>query len=331
MDSVNLEVLRCAVGWIKAGVPGTLATVVRTWGSSPRPEGALLAISSEGRLIGSVSGGCIEDDLLERLRDHRPSCPEIVTYGVTAEQTRRFGLPCGGTLQVVLEPLHGGNCLSEVLERIERGELVGRRMRLADGSAELDDAVPDSAIVFDGNTLVSAFGPRWRMLIIGGGQLSRYLADFALALDFQVTISEPREEYRSSWTVPGTTLTAEMPDDVVLAMRPDRRTVIVAATHDPKLDDLALIDALKSDAFYVGAIGSRANSIKRRERLKLFELSDADVDRLHGPVGLPLGSRTPPEIALAIVADIVARRNGIELASGTSRGDASGACPVLEP
>ena len=331
MDSVNLEVLRCAVGWIKAGVPGTLATVVKTWGSSPRPEGALLAISSQGRLVGSVSGGCIEDDLLERLRDRRPPRPEIVTYGVTAEQTRRFGLPCGGTLQLVLEPLHGGNRLSEVLERIERGELVGRRMRLADGSAELADMLPDSAIVFDGNTLVSAFGPRWRMLIIGGGQLSRYLAEFALALDFQVTISEPREEYRSSWTVPGTTLTAEMPDDVVLAMRPDRRTVVVAATHDPKLDDLALIDALKSDAFYVGAIGSRANSIKRRERLKLFALSDADVDRLHGPVGLPLGSRTPPEIALAIVADVVARRNGIELTSSAPRGDASGVCPVLEP
>jgi xanthine dehydrogenase accessory factor len=172
MDSVNLEVLRCAVGWIKAGVPGTLATVVKTWGSSPRPEGALLAISSQGRLVGSVSGGCIEDDLLERLRDRRPPRPEIVTYGVTAEQTRRFGLPCGGTLQLVLEPLHGGNRLSEVLERIERGELVGRRMRLADGSAELADAVPDSAIVFDGNTLVSAFGPRWRMLIRPGARLS---------------------------------------------------------------------------------------------------------------------------------------------------------------
>jgi xanthine dehydrogenase accessory factor len=328
MDSVNLEVLRCAVGWIKAGVPGTLATVVKTWGSSPRPEGALLAISGEG-LVGSVSGGCIEDDLLDRLRRGPPIQPEIVTYGVTAEQTRRFGLPCGGTLQLVLEALHEGNRLSEVLEHVERGQLVARRMHLADGSAELVIDVPDSAIHFDGSTLVSAFGPRWRLLIIGGGQLSRYLAEFALALDFQVTISEPREEYRASWVVSGTTLSAEMPDDVVVAMRPDRRTVIVAVTHDPKLDDMALIEALKSDAFYVGAIGSRANSVKRRERLKLFDLSDTDLDRLHGPVGLPLGSKTPPEIALAIVADITARRNGVSLTSNAPHAESSAACPVI--
>ena len=316
MDSVNLEVLRRATDWIEADVPVTLATVVKTWGSSPRPEGAMLAVSGDGHLVGSVSGGCIEDDLLGRLghiHPGRPTRPEVVTYGVTAEQTRRFGLPCGGTLQLVLEPLHRESMLREALECIERGELVARRMHLADGRAELVADVPSTAIVFDGVTLVSAFGPRWRLLVIGGGQLSRYLAEFALALDYQVTISEPREEYRASWTVPGTTLSAEMPDDAVVAMRPDRRTVIVAATHDPKLDDLALIDALKSDAFYVGAIGSSANSIKRRERLKQFDLGDDALDRLHGPVGLPLGSRTPPEIALAILADIAARRNGIEL------------------
>jgi xanthine dehydrogenase accessory factor len=328
MDSVNLEVLRRVAEWMDVGMPGTLATVVKTWGSSPRAEGAMLAISGDGHLVGSVSGGCIEDDLLERLRGARPSRPEVVTYGVSAEQTRRFGLPCGGTLQLVLEPLHRDNGLRGVLDHIERGQLVARRLHLADGRAELVAKVPDTAIVFDGKVLLSVFGPRWRLLIIGAGQLSRYLAEFALALDYQVTISEPREEYRSSWTLAGTTLSAEMPDDVVVAMRPDRRTVIVAATHDPKLDDLALIDALKSDASYVGALGSRASSLKRRERLKLFGLGDADVDRLHGPVGLPLGGKTPPEIALAIVADITARRNGIELVGRAARSTSSDACPV---
>jgi len=326
MDSVDLEILRRANGWIEAGVPATLATVVKTWGSSPRPAGALLAVSGDGHLVGSVSGGCIEDDLLDRLGRGRPAKPETVTYGGTTELSRRFGLPCGGSLQLVLEPLHRGSRLSEVLEYIERGELVARRMYLVDGSAELVAEVPDSAIVFDGTTLLSAFGPRWRLLIIGGGQLSRYLAEFALALDYQVTISEPREEYRASWAVPRTTLTGEMPDDAVLAMRPDRRTVIVAATHDPKLDDLALIAALQSAAFYVGALGSHANSIKRRERLKLFDLSDATLERLHGPVGLPLGSRTPPEIALAILADITARRNGIELLCKTPHAEPATAC-----
>jgi xanthine dehydrogenase accessory factor len=120
-----------------------------------------------------------------------------------------------------------------------------------------------------------------------------------------------------------------MPDDLVVAMRPDRRTVVVAATHDPKLDDMALIEALNSDAFYVGAIGSRANSLKRRERLRLFDLNDAEIDRLHGPVGLPLGSKTPPEIAIAIIADIVARRNGVELVGASPRAAASPVCPAL--
>ena len=315
MDSVNLDVLRRAVAWLDAGLAVTLVTVVKTWGSSPRPEGALLAISADGQLAGSVSGGCIEDDLLLRLGQAHPQRPEVVRYGVSAEQTRRFGLPCGGTLQLVLEPLHQGSCLRETLTRIERGELVARRVHLADGSCELVTRVPETATVFDGQTLVSVFGPRWRMLIIGCGQLSRYLAEFALALDFQVTLSEPREDYRASWQVPRTLLSAEMPDDCVVAMRPDQRSVVVACTHDPKLDDMALLEALKSDAFYIGAIGSHANSIKRRERLTLFDLQASDIDRLRCPVGLPLGSRTPPEIALAIVADIIAQRNGVKLAA----------------
>ncbi|MEI7429354.1 MAG: XdhC family protein, partial [Betaproteobacteria bacterium] len=266
----------------------------------------------------SVSGGCIEDDLLERLGRKRPEMPEVVTYGVTAEQTQRFGLPCGGTLQLVLEPLRNDSRLAEVLAAIDHGEQLARCLHLADGRIELLTDVPDSAVVFDGKTLISSFGPRWRMLIIGAGQLSRYLAEFALALDYRITICEPREEYRDSWLVPETMVSFEMPDDVVLAMRPDPQTVIIAVTHDPKLDDLALIDALKSKAFYVGAIGSLANSLKRRERLKLFDLDDEQLDRLHGPVGLPIGSKTPPEIALAILADITARRNGVELVKKSS-------------
>lgn len=167
------------------------------------------------------------------------------------------------------------------------------------------------------------------MLIIGGGQLSRYLAEFALALDFHVTVSEPREDYRASWHVPATLLSAEMPDDCVLSMRPDRRSVVLACTHDPKLDDMALIEALGSDAFYIGAVGSRTTAVKRRERLKLFDLDATAIGRLHCPVGLPLGSRTPPEIALAIVADVVARRNRIEfVAAGTSTAPSEASCPV---
>ncbi len=329
MDSVNLETLRQAVAWQAAGLPVTLATVVRTWGSSPRPEGALLAICGDGRLAGSVSGGCIEDDLADRLRTQGLDLPELVTYGITADQTRRFQLPCGGSLSLVLEPLHAGSRLAEALIRLERGELLARRVNLLSGAVELLDTTPDTAVVFDGTQLTAAFGPRWRMLIVGGGQLSAYLAQFALALDYRVTLSEPREEYRDSWTLPGVEITTEMPDDAVAAMRPDRRSVILAAAHDPKLDDLALIDALHTDAFYIGAVGSRATSAARRERLRLFDLDDAQIARLHAPAGLPLGSRTPPEIALAIVADLTARRNGMSLTATVERPlSESAACPL---
>lgn len=330
MDSVNLEVLRRAVAWVEAGIPATLATVVKTWGSAPRTEGALLAISADGQLVGSVSGGCIEDDLLIRLRAAQPQRPELLVYGVTAEQTRRFGLPCGGTLQLVLEPLTSGSGLRPVLDAVLAGSLVARHLDMRDGSTRLAAMVPDTAIAFDGQTLVSAFGPRWRMLIIGGGQLAHYLAQFALALDYQVILSEPREEYRASWTLPQVTVRSDMPDDVVQSLRPDQRTIVIAAAHDPKLDDLALIDALKTEAFYVGAIGSRANSERRRERLKLFDLTDTELDRLHGPVGLSMGSRTPPEIALSVMADITARRNGVELVARTAPSPtASALCPTL--
>lgn len=330
MDSVNLEVLRRAVAWVEAGIPATLATVVKTWGSAPRAEGALLAISADGQLVGSVSGGCIEDDLLIRLRAARPQRPELLVYGVTAEQIRRFGLPCGGTLQLVLEPLTANSGLRPALDAVQAGALVARHLDLRDGSTRLVTAVPDTAIEFDGQTLVSAFGPRWRMLIIGGGQLAHYLAQFALALDYQVILSEPREEYRASWTLAQVTVRCDMPDDAVQAILPDRRTIVIAAAHDPKLDDLALIDALKTEAFYVGAIGSRANSERRRERLKLFDLTDAELDRLHGPVGLAMGSRTPPEIALSVLADITARRNGVQLVAQAARAQTPSAlCPNL--
>lgn len=329
MDSANLETLRQAVAWQAAGLPVTLATVVRTWGSSPRPEGALLAICGDGRLAGSVSGGCIEDDLSDRLRTQWLERPEVVTYGITADQTRRFQLPCGGSLSLVLEPLHAGSRLAETLNRIERGELLARRLDVASGAVDLLDRVPATAIEFDGARLIAAFGPRWRMLIVGAGQLSAYLAQFALALDYRVTITEPRAEYRDSWTLPGVDITTEMPDDAVAAMRPDCRSVIIAAAHDPKLDDLALIDALHGDAFYIGAVGSRATSAARRERLRLFDLDDAQIARLHAPAGLPLGSRTPPEIALAIVADLTARRNGMCLSADHERAPVeAAACPL---
>jgi len=317
MDSVDLQVLKSSVEWLQAGRRVVLATVVETWGSAPRPAGALLAIRDDGQVSGSVSGGCVEDDLIERIRNHdlAEDRPETVVYGVTKEQATRFGLPCGGRLQVVLEPLQDAAAMSTLLARIAKRELIARTLDLDTGAVTLAPASRSDTLRFDGHKLTTIHGPRWRLLIIGAGQLSRYLAEMAKALDYTVIVCDPREEYADSWDVPGVEFTRGMPDDVVAELNLDSHSAVVAVTHDPKLDDLALLEALKSAAFYVGALGSRLNTAKRKARLADFDLSQEELARLHGPVGLRIGSKTPPEIAVAILAEMTAVRHGVDLAA----------------
>jgi xanthine dehydrogenase accessory factor len=315
MDSVDLEVLRSATTWVKAGHAVVLATVVKTWGSAPRPLGAMLAIRDDGQVSGSVSGGCVEDDLIERVHKHnlRADKPELVTYGVSKEQADRFRLPCGGTLQLVLEPVSDGAGLDQLLAAIERHELVARFLDLETGKSRIEPGRWSDALEFDGKLLKTVHGPRWRLLIIGAAQLSRYLAQMAQALDYQVTVCDPRDEYADAWDVANVPVDRRYPDDVVQAMNLDAHSAVVALTHDPKLDDIALLDALKSPAFYVGALGSKANNDKRRKRLADFDLSASEIARLRGPVGLKIGSRTPPEIAVSILAEMTAVRRGVQI------------------
>src|SRR5450755_362539 len=247
MDSLDLQVLVQARDWHAAGHAVWLVTVIETWGSAPRPPGALLAMRADGLVAGSVSGGCVEDDLIDRVRNgERVDHPGLITYGVTKEEAARFGLPCGGNLRLVQEPLVEVGWLEEILRRTAQHELVARRVDLASGRVTIEPAARGEAFSFDGKTLRALFGPRWRMLIIGAGQLSRALAQMALGLDFEVIVCDPREEYHLAWDVPGTTFSAAMPDDLAVELRLDPHTAVVAVTHDPKLDDLALLEALKS-------------------------------------------------------------------------------------
>ncbi|MGK0598670.1 XdhC family protein, partial [Bordetella bronchiseptica] len=231
----------------------------------------------------------------------------------------RFGLPCWGTLQLVIEPLFAHSRLADLLARLSAHQTVRRSVRLADGAVTLEPAAADAEPRLDGAGFASVLGPRHRLLVVGAGQLSRYLCEMAIALDFDVTVSDPRQEYRAGWQVEGVALTTAMPDDMVIAARPDARTAVIALTHDPKLDDLALIDALQTPAFYVGALGSRANHARRVARLREhFGLTPAQLARLRGPAGIYIGSRTPPEIALSIMAEIVAGKNGAPLPPAAS-------------
>ncbi len=324
MQSLDLEVLAQSRTWLEAGRRLWLVTVTQTFGASPRPPGSLMAMRDDGVVVGSVSGGCIEDDLVARREEFTGARPILQRYGISTEEARRFGLPCGGQLEVVIEPELDVARLATLFAKIAAGEVFAREVDLQTGHWSYRAALPTDETARSDRQFSCIHGPRWRMLIIGASEIARYLAEVAATLDFQVFVCDPRAEYRSAWRVTGATFVDGMPDEAVLGFKADGHTVIVTVSHDPRLDDMALMEALKTDAFYIGAVGSMKTSDERRKRLREtadFGLSAGQVARLHGPVGLAIGSRTPSEIAIAILAELVAARNGLMLArAGTSDG-----------
>jgi xanthine dehydrogenase accessory factor len=316
MDNIDLHVLRQIQHWQSEGHAVVLGTITRTWGSAPRPPGSSVAIRDDGLVVGSVSGGCIEDDLVDKARGDVlvSGVPQVIRYGIDADAAHRFGLPCGGLIELVLEPVMPRTQLAPLLERLQQGQRVRRVLTLTTGEVSLADGGSADELELTSTTLTTHHGPSWRMLVIGAGQMTQYLAEMAQALGYQVLVCDPREEYATGFAVRGATLLRTMPDDAVNDLQPDGHTAIIALTHDPKLDDLALMEALRSPAFYVGAIGSRVNQHKRKERLKEhFGLTDEQLARLHGPVGLKNGARTPPEIAVSILAELTAVRYGYQV------------------
>ena len=324
MENLDVMVLRTLRDWRTAGKRALLATVVRTWGSSPRPVGSIMALCETGAVVGSVSGGCIEDDLIYQFTQAYSGVatqkaipsgpPSFVKYGVTADEAHRFGLPCGGTLELLLEFDPDAAALSALLTSLEAGQLMQRNVRLSDGQVTLAASAAPAELALSATELINTFGPEYRMLLIGAGQLTEYLATMAKFSGFAVTVCDPREEYRSAWSVPGVTVVSDMPDDVVTAFKPDRRSCVIALTHDPKLDDLALLEALNTDAFYVGAIGSRRNNEARHQRMvKHFSVGVQALAKLRGPIGIYIGSKTPPEIAVSVMAEVLAVKNGVVL------------------
>ncbi|HCO42963.1 XdhC family protein [Immundisolibacter sp.] len=312
MDSSDLNVIRALQDWVRAGGRGHLVTVVKTWGSSPRPAGSLLAVGGPGHLMGSVSGGCVEDDLVARLRSGQVASerPERVVYGVSREEGERFGLPCGGTLELVCESIDDAEALEPVRQALEQRRAVCRELDLNTGTTRLLPAQPHTAACrLQDSRLRKVFGPQWQLIIIGAAELSRCIAQLAQALDYHVVVCDPRADYAATWDVPGTELVAGLPDDLIRARVSDERSAIITLTHDPRVDDMALIEALESPAFYVGALGSRRTTDARLERLRQLDVPATALARLHAPIGLPIGSHAPMEIAVAIAAELIAARN----------------------
>jgi xanthine dehydrogenase accessory factor len=312
------EVLQTAYQWLQQGYEVALVTVLKTWGSSPRPLGSLMIMRRDGILAGSVSGGCVEEDLLQRYRDQQLSntYPTRVDYGVNRADATRFGLPCGGRLELLIEQLDDqrddNGQLQQLLDALQQHQLMTRHVDLQTGQVTLQAASAEQHFVYSNTYVRKLFGSQWNMLLIGAGHLSQYVSQMALMLDYHVIVCDPREEYTQNWQVEGTELTTLMPDDAVQQYAQQARSIVVALTHDPKLDDMALLDALDSPAFYVGAIGSQRNCKLRRQRLKEMGLSSSQLQRLHAPTGLAIGSHTPAEIAVSILAEITQQRNAQE-------------------
>ena len=300
-----------------------LCTILKTWGSSPRPIGAMMACTLEGELVGSISGGCIEEDFLEQLRDgalkeqfNTEGKPFTVRYGETEAEQARLKLPCGGQLHLLLEfiePSDVNNAVfSQLIAALENHTKISRILDLSTGKITAEDDSSEEALVIQDNKIIHSLSPMYRLLLLGAGDVAKYVAEMALALEYDVTLCDPRPKYLDNWFVEGVDTTARLPDDVVRESFSNPYSGIIALAHDPRVDDMALMEALKTDAFYVGAMGSERTSAARRERLPELGLSKDEINILHAPIGFEIASKTPAEIAISIMAEITAVRHHVK-------------------
>ncbi len=305
------DVIHALVEWDQLGSRVTLVTVCRTWGSAPRQLGSMMVVREDGQFLGSVSGGCVEEDLLEKIcqNSSRRMAPEIRRYGDDRKQADRFGFPCGGILEVLIEPIENVGPYITLKHALHNRQLCRKSVDLNSHAVTIDLIDKEVSFSFDGTHLVQTIGPVWKLLLIGAGELSQQLARMALMLDYQIIVCDPREQYQRNWPIHEVQFCAGMPDDVVKESVIDSRVAVIALTHDAKLDDMALMQALDSPAFYVGALGSRQTTIKRRERLLALGIASESIDRLWGPVGLAIGSRTPAEISISVLAHLTQVRS----------------------
>jgi xanthine dehydrogenase accessory factor len=296
------DVLAKAEEWRAAGEEVAIATVVATRRSAPRPLGSKLAVTRSGRLFGSVSGGCVEADVAERCQAILDGeLPRVVSYGIADDEAWTVGLPCGGEIDVFLEPYGGAPDIERGTSYVVvEGEDAGRRWteheRIQTGLRE--------------RVFAEAVGPPPRLVAVGAGDIAEALCALAKPLGWRTVVVDPRAGLANRERVPSADeILVAWPDQVDI----DPETALVSLVHEERIDIPALKKGVEGGAFYVGALGSRRNNAARRERLREFELSDAELARLHGPVGIYIGSRTPPEIAISILAEVTAAKNGISL------------------
>lgn len=318
-----------ALRWHRAGKGAALATVVETWGSAPRQVGAQLVIGGDGRHEGSVSGGCVEGAvIIEALEALESGAHRLLAYGVSNEDAFAVGLACGGTIRVLVEPV--GRALPEALlaelvaARQSRKALAyevnlasgARRLLHTEATRDVSGGYPErmrldrSGFEPDGVTFVAVHNPPLRLIVVGAVHIAQALVAMARIAGYDPVLIDPRDGFGSRARFPGETILHDWPDEAVASLELDARTALVLLSHDPKLDDPALIAALGGACFYIGALGSRRTHARRVERLQDAGFAADQIGRIHGPVGLDIGATGPAEIALSILAEMTAVLRG---------------------
>ncbi|SEM49588.1 xanthine dehydrogenase accessory factor [Loktanella fryxellensis] len=312
------HLLQTARDWHRAGRGVAIATVVETWGSAPRGVGSLLIIDDTGRMEGSVSGGCVEGAVILEALDAIPQgTARLLDYGVSDDAAFAVGLACGGRIRVLVEPVGGAMpipLLTALVDAITARQPIAYVTDLDGGPPTLADpaAYPErfrldrSGVEDDARTFVAIHNPPLRMIVVGAVHIAQALLPMARACGFDPVLIDPRGAFGSADRFPGETILEDWPDAAMAALAPDSRTAVVTLTHDPKLDDPAIAATLRSGAFYLGCLGSKRTHAKRVDRLTADGFGADDIARIHAPVGLDLGGRAPAEIAVSIMAQVIA-------------------------
>jgi xanthine dehydrogenase accessory factor len=330
MKAPDPSTLSKALDWLAEGRGVALATVIQTWGSAPQPVGSQLLIDDDGNFLGSVSGGCVEAEVITEAADVIASGePKALEYGVEDNKAWSVGLACGGSIRIFVEKVAPECCLSELVGAIQARQRVALVTRLNTGAQSvarsaadlgqdlapaLDEAFRRGRSVavegHDGEIFINVFNPTVRLIIVGAVHVAQPLVPMARALGYDVIIVDPRSAFATEQRFGDAAIVRDWPDDALPKIGMDGRTALIALTHDPKIDDPALIAALGSDAFYIGALGSKKTHAKRIERLLQSGVAACDIERIHAPIGLDIGAQGAPEIAVSIIAEITAVQRG---------------------
>lgn len=313
----DLALPKLALAWHRAGRQVCIATVVETWGSAPRRAGSLLVIDGDGAMEGSVSGGCVEGAVvIEAMEAARDGKPRLLEYGVSDDAAFAVGLACGGRIRVLIEPVGGAMPLALLEEIVAAGEAKTPIAYIVDLEADTRRIAAQadfparfrsdrSGIEADGRTFVAVHNPPLRMIIVGAVHIAQHLVPMAHACGYTPILIDPRGAFGSDARFPGEDIRDDWPDDAMTALAPDTRTAVVTLTHDPKLDDPAIMATLKTDAFYLGCLGSTRTHAKRVARLTEAGFTQDEIARIHAPVGLDIGGKSPAEIAVSIMAQVI--------------------------